>query len=121
MRRPSAVFAKLYEQNTLARIRLQGLVLGKVKSHLEGRLLTTAITQDDLKAVGAEATDTEDVINRLMGVKGVEAALLFLQLGTARNQSKFRAAARRWTSTKSPASSAAAGTRPPPACDTLAP
>jgi phosphoesterase RecJ-like protein len=87
---PSAVFAKLYEQNTLARIRLQGLVLGKVKSHLEGRLLTTAITQDDLKVVGAEATDTEDVINRLMGVKGVEAALLFLQLGPQETKVSLR-------------------------------
>jgi phosphoesterase RecJ-like protein len=57
---------------------------------LEGRLLTTAITQDDLKAVGAEATDTEDVINRLMGVKGVEAALLFLQLGPQETKVSLR-------------------------------
>jgi bifunctional oligoribonuclease and PAP phosphatase NrnA len=78
--RPHDIFAKLYEQNSLARLRLQGRILTNVKSHLGGRLMTTAITQDDLKAVGAEPTDTEDVINRLLGVSGVETALLFLEL-----------------------------------------
>jgi phosphoesterase RecJ-like protein len=78
--KPNDVFAKLYEQNSLARLWLQGRILTNVKSHLGGRLLTTAITQDDLKAAGAEPTDTEDVINRLLGVRGVEVALLFLEL-----------------------------------------
>jgi phosphoesterase RecJ-like protein len=77
---PHEVFAKLYEQNTLARLLLQGRILTNVKSHLGGRLLTTAITQADLKAVGAEPTDTEDVINRLLGVVDTEVALLFLEL-----------------------------------------
>lgn len=77
---PNAVFSELYEKNSLARLRLQGRILSNVKSHLNGRLLTTAITQNDLQAVGAEPTDTEDVINRLLGVAGVEAALLFLEL-----------------------------------------
>lgn len=79
--RPSETFASLYEQNTLARLLLQGRLLSKVKSHDGGRLLTTAITQQDLKDCGAEPTDTEDVINRLLSVSGVEAALLFLELG----------------------------------------
>ena len=78
--KPHEIFAALYEQNSLPRILLQGLILGKVKSHVTGRLLSTAITQADLKSVGAEATDTEDVINRLLSVRGVEVALLFLEL-----------------------------------------
>jgi phosphoesterase RecJ-like protein len=87
---PSDVFAKLYEQNSLARILLQGRILSNVKSHLNGRLLTTAITQQDLKALGAEPTDTEDVINRLLGVKGVEAAVLFLELGPQETKVSLR-------------------------------
>jgi len=78
--KPNVVFAKLYEQNSFARLLLQGRILSNVKSHLDGRLLTSAITQSDLRAVGAEPTDTEDVINRLLSVAGVEAALLFLEL-----------------------------------------
>jgi phosphoesterase RecJ-like protein len=88
--RPSEIFAALYEQNSLARLWLQGRILTKVKPHLGGRLLTTAITQQDLRDVGAEPTDTEDVINRLLGVAGVEAAVLFLELGPQETKVSLR-------------------------------
>jgi phosphoesterase RecJ-like protein len=88
--KPSQIFAVLYEQNSLPRILLQGRILTNVKSHLGGRLLSTAITQDDLIAVGAVATDTEDVINRLLSVAGVEVALLFLELGPQETKVSLR-------------------------------
>jgi phosphoesterase RecJ-like protein len=88
--KPHQVFAELYEQNSLPRILLQGRILSNVKSHLGGRLLSTAITQDDLKAVGAEATDTEDVINRLLSVAGVEVALFFLELSPQETKVSLR-------------------------------
>jgi phosphoesterase RecJ-like protein len=88
--RPHEVFGLLYEQNSLARLHLQGRILTNVKSHVGGRLLSTAITQADLKAVGAEPTDTEDVINRLLGVAGVEVALLFLELGPQETKVSLR-------------------------------
>jgi phosphoesterase RecJ-like protein len=88
--RPHEIFAKLYEQNSLARLLLQGRILTNVKSDLGGRLLSTAITQDDLRAVGAEPTDTEDVINRLLGVSGVEAAVLMLELGPKETKVSLR-------------------------------
>jgi len=87
---PSEIFAALYEQNSLARLLLQGRILMNVKSHLGGRLLTTAITRRDLRDVGAEPTDTEDVINRLLGVAGVETALLFLELGPTETKVSLR-------------------------------
>jgi phosphoesterase RecJ-like protein len=88
--KPNQVFAVLYEQNSLPRLLLQGRILSNVKSHLGGRLLSTAITQADLNAVGAEATDTEDVINRLLSVAGVEVALLFLELGPQETKVSLR-------------------------------
>jgi phosphoesterase RecJ-like protein len=88
--RPSEIFSALYEQNSLGRLRLQARILSNVKSHLGGRLLSTAITQDDLRAAGAEPTDTEDVINRLLGVSGVEVALLFLELGPMETKVSLR-------------------------------
>src|SRR5215212_1460453 len=88
--KPHQVFAFLYEQNTLQRLLLQGRILSNVKSHLGGRLLSTAITQADLNAVGAEATDTEDIINRLLSVGGVEVALLFLELGPQETKVSLR-------------------------------
>jgi phosphoesterase RecJ-like protein len=91
--RPSDIFSVLYEQNSLARLLLQGRILSNVKSHLGGRLLTTAITRQDLHDVGAEPTDTEDVINRLLGVSGVEAAILFLELGPKETKVSLRSRA----------------------------
>lgn len=88
--RPSVVFAALYENNSLARLRLQGQILTKTQSELDGRLLYSAITQADLKATGAQPTDTEDVINRLLGVVGVEVALLFLELGPQETKISLR-------------------------------
>lgn len=88
--KPHETFARLYEQNSLARLLLQGRILSNVKSHLGGRVLSTAITQADLKAVGAEATDTEDIINRLLGVVGVEVALLMLELGPQETKVSLR-------------------------------
>jgi phosphoesterase RecJ-like protein len=88
--KPNDVFRNLYEQNSLARIRLQGRILSNVKSHLGGRLLSTAITQADLHTVGAEPTDTEDVINRVLGVVGVEVAVLFLELGPQETKVSLR-------------------------------
>jgi phosphoesterase RecJ-like protein len=87
---PNAIFSALYEQNSLGRLRLQARILSNVESHLGGRLLTTAITQDDLRAAGAEPTDTEDVINRLLAVAGVEVALLFLELGPMETKVSLR-------------------------------
>lgn len=87
---PHVVFAALYEQNSLGRLRLQGRILTNVASHLSGRLLSTSITRADLQAAGAEPTDTEDVINRLLGVVGVEAALLFLELGPTETKVSLR-------------------------------
>jgi phosphoesterase RecJ-like protein len=88
--RPHVVFAALYEQNTLARLRLQARILSNVIPHLGGRLLSTSITQADLHAAGAAATDTEDVINRLLAVAGVEVALLFLELGPQETKVSLR-------------------------------
>jgi phosphoesterase RecJ-like protein len=88
--RPHVVFAALYEQNSLARVRLQGRILTNITSHLNGRLLSTSITQADLRAANAEPTDTEDVINRLLGVTGVEVAILFLELGPKETKVSLR-------------------------------
>jgi phosphoesterase RecJ-like protein len=56
-------------------------------------LLWTAITQADLQELGAEPTDTEDVINRLLGVAGVDVALLFLELGSQETKVSLRSRA----------------------------
>ena len=88
--RPDALYSVLYEQSSLARLRLQGRILQNVQSDLDGRLLYTAITQQDLLDTGAESTDTEDVVNRLLSVAGVKVAILFLEFGTKETKVSLR-------------------------------
>jgi bifunctional oligoribonuclease and PAP phosphatase NrnA len=88
--RPGDIFAALYEQNTLARLHLQGRILSATKTELGGRLIYSAATPADLAATGAEATDTEDIVNRLLGVAGVEVGLLFLELGPQETKVSLR-------------------------------
>ncbi|MEX2091694.1 MAG: DHH family phosphoesterase [Pirellulales bacterium] len=88
--KPSAIFSALYEQNTLARLHLQGRILNATKTELGGRLIYSTATPQDLAETGAEATDTEDVVNRLLGVVGVEIALLYLEIGPQETKVSLR-------------------------------
>lgn len=88
--RPASIFAALYEQNTLARLHLQGRILTAAKTELGGRLIYSTATSRDLAETGAATTDTEDVVNRLLGVAGVEVALLFLELGPQETKVSLR-------------------------------
>jgi bifunctional oligoribonuclease and PAP phosphatase NrnA len=88
--RPYTIFSALYEQNTLARLHLQGRILSATKTELDGRLIYSSATPQDLAETGAEATDTEDVVNRLLGVAGVEVGLLFLELGPEETKISLR-------------------------------
>jgi phosphoesterase RecJ-like protein len=88
--RPKEIFAALYERNSIARLKLQGRILTSVKTDCGGRLIYSSATPTDLAETGAEATDTEDVVNRLLGVAGVEVALLFLELGPQETKVSLR-------------------------------
>jgi phosphoesterase RecJ-like protein len=87
---PSAIFSSLYEQNTIFRLYLQGRILSATKTELDGRLIYSSATLQDLAETKAEATDTEDVVNRLLGVAGVEVALLFLEMGPEETKVSLR-------------------------------
>lgn len=88
--RPSAIFSDLYEQHSFARLQLQGRILINTRSEVGGRLLYSATTAAELAETGAEPTDTEDVINRLLSVAGAEVALLFLELGPRETKVSLR-------------------------------
>ena len=77
---PMKTFAQLFEQHSLGRLHLRGRILDHVKPECGDRLLWTYATAEDFRECGAQRTDTEDVINMLLTVKGVEAAVLFVEL-----------------------------------------
>jgi phosphoesterase RecJ-like protein len=87
---PAAIFSSLYEKNSLARLKLQGRILTNARLELGGRLIWSTVSLADLEETGAETTDTEDIINRLLGVTGVEAALLFVEMGPQETKVSLR-------------------------------
>jgi bifunctional oligoribonuclease and PAP phosphatase NrnA len=76
---PDDLYKKLYENDSLARLRLIGRTLGHVEAELGGRLIHTYITNDDFRATGALPSDSEDVINLTLAVGGTQVAVILVE------------------------------------------
>ncbi|MDR0520289.1 MAG: DHH family phosphoesterase [Planctomycetaceae bacterium] len=78
--KPDDVYRKLHEQESLGRIRLVGRTLSKTESFLDGQFLLTWILSDDFDKAGALSSDSEDIVNMLLQVKGTRMAVLISEL-----------------------------------------
>ncbi|MCA9258190.1 MAG: bifunctional oligoribonuclease/PAP phosphatase NrnA [Planctomycetales bacterium] len=87
---PPALFSQLYEQHTLPRLLLRGRILDHVEAMCDGRLMWTYVSAEDFAATDAELTDTEDSINSLLTVAGVEAAAMFVELEPEKTKVSLR-------------------------------
>jgi phosphoesterase RecJ-like protein len=76
---PAQIYRELYEQDTLGRVRLRGLILSRVVGELGGRLAHTYVRKDDFSAVGALPSDTEDVINAALAIAGTQFAVILVE------------------------------------------
>ena len=72
-------YGQLYEQETLGRLRLRGTVLERVRVELNGRLAHTHIRLSDFEETGAVASDTEDLVNLCLTIKGTDAAMILVE------------------------------------------
>ena len=87
---PAAIFRDLYEQDTLGRVRLRGLILARVTTELGGRLAHTHVLKSDFAQTGALPSDTEDVINMALAIKGTEVAVILVEQGGGGFKISFR-------------------------------
>jgi phosphoesterase RecJ-like protein len=87
---PQDAFSDLYEQNSLARLHLHGRIIASAQIHCGGKLIHSTATADDFRATGAELTDMEDVVNRLLTVAGVECAAIFVEVKPERTKVSLR-------------------------------
>lgn len=87
---PQTIYSALYEQDTLARLHLRGRILSSVRIESDGRLAHAQVTQQDFTECGAEPNDTEDAINMLLRVQGVQAAVLFIEQPDGGVRASFR-------------------------------
>jgi phosphoesterase RecJ-like protein len=76
---PAVLYRKLYEQYTLARIKLAGRVLTRMMLDCDGKLAWTFVTLVDYRETGALPPDTEDLVNECLTVGDVEAAFILIE------------------------------------------
>lgn len=76
---PTLAYEMLFEQSTLGRVKLTGLVLGRMELCLDGKVCCTEIRRDDYAATGAVPQDSEDMVNYTRSVAGVEVGLFFME------------------------------------------
>lgn len=76
---PARLYKELYEQDTLARVRLRGAILSHTRLDLEGRLAHTYVLREDFAETGAHPSDTEDVINMALAIAGTQVAVILVE------------------------------------------
>ncbi len=71
------IIRPLYEEYPIRRIYLERLVLERLEILLDGRLVMSTIYSEDFEKLGADMSETENLVNRLRESKGVLAGILF--------------------------------------------
>jgi len=87
---PANIYRDLYEQDTLGRVRLRGVILSRVTTELGGRLAHTYVLKEDFTQTGSLPSDTEDVINMALAIKGTETAVIFVEQASGGFKISFR-------------------------------
>jgi phosphoesterase RecJ-like protein len=76
----SDIFKKIFERNTLGRLKLVGETLAGLQTAFDGRLAWATVTREALENVGALPTDTEDLVDYTVSIQGVELGFLLMEL-----------------------------------------
>jgi phosphoesterase RecJ-like protein len=87
---PCTLFEQLYECNTLGRLRLQGKLLDRLELTCNGRVAISEIHSVDYPATESRPQDTEDFVQILRTLNGVELGLLFIEQPDRKVKVSFR-------------------------------
>ena len=87
---PQEIYSEIYEQDTLGRLRLRGMILARTETDLDGRMAHTFVRLTDFEKSGASPSDTEDVINLTLAIKGVEFAVILVEQDSGNFKLSFR-------------------------------
>lgn len=88
--KPTPLYDAVYATGTLARMRLTGRALERMKAEADGRIVYTEVHWSDYAETGAVPPDTEDLINYPRAVAGVEIALVFIEQRDGGTKVSFR-------------------------------
>jgi len=87
---PAKIYNDLYEQDTLARTRLRGVILARIEIELDGRLAHTYVVKEDFEKVNALPSDTEDVVNSALAIGGTQVAVILVEQQSGGFKISFR-------------------------------
>ncbi len=87
---PDDLYRWLHEQDSLARLHLVGRALTRIATEVNGRLAHTAIGQSDVCETGAVSSDSEGIVNSMLQIETVEAAVIFVEQPDGRVKVSFR-------------------------------
>jgi len=87
---PPTIYRELFEQDSIARLHLVGRTLAGARVSHEGRIITSTVRLADIKEVQALPSDTEDLINLTLAVKGTELAVILIEQPDGRIKTSFR-------------------------------
>ncbi|MEO8571234.1 MAG: DHH family phosphoesterase [Chloroflexota bacterium] len=79
----SDISRRLYRTKPDAQLRLFGIVLDRLETADDGRIVWSSLTDADVAATGAERAHSEGIIDLLSQAEAAEVAILFKQSGTA--------------------------------------
>lgn len=79
----SDISRRLYRTKPDAQLRLFGIVLDRLQSADEGRIVWSSLTEADIAATGADRAHSEGIIDLLSQAEAAEVAILFKQAGNA--------------------------------------
>ena len=87
---PPTIYRDLYEQQTLGRCRLRGVILSRLETELDGRFVHTYVLKEDFDRTGATPQDTEDAINLSLTISGTEFAVILVEQANGGVKTSFR-------------------------------
>jgi phosphoesterase RecJ-like protein len=73
------IYRKLFDRNTIGRIKLIGETLVGLRTDLGGKIAYATITLDNLRSTGAIPPDSEDLVDFTVSMPGVEVGMLFIE------------------------------------------
>lgn len=74
---PQKVHRHLFGNHSPSKLKFLSQILGLVEYELGGRLACVRVRQKDMVALGLEMDETRDIIDMVMNVESIEAAVLF--------------------------------------------
>ena len=77
----SDISKRLYRTKPDAQLRLFGVVLDRLQSTADGRIVWSSLTEADIVATGADRAHSEGIIDLLSQAEAAEVAILFKQAG----------------------------------------